>query len=166
MRISPHRHRGADGRTRARAPGGSAPRRSRPSPADLACGVSPRVSTWRPPILLYGRKVTTARRLLVPLALAAVLIALALDFWNRTEPIGIDFHTYEAAARVGLHDGWAHIYDQALVAVEQRNLVPDQAAQPFLSPPTVAWLAAALSPLPYWPSYYVWAAFSLVAFAL
>jgi len=116
--------------------------------------------------LLYGRKVTAARRLWVPLALAVVLIAMALDFWNRSEPIGIDFHTYEAAARVGLPDGWAHIYDQALVAAAQRNLVPDQATQPFLSPPTVAWLAAALSPLPYWPSYYVLAAFSFIAFAL
>jgi hypothetical protein len=110
--------------------------------------------------------VTTARRLWVPLALAAVLIALALDFWNRSEPIGIDFHTYEAAAQVGLRDGWAHIYDQALVSAEQRNLVPDQATQPFLSPPTVAWLAAAVAPLPYWAAYYVWAAFSLIAFAL
>src|SRR6266446_430345 len=166
MHRSPHRRRGADGRTRASAPGGSGQRRPRLAPADLVCGVSPRVLTWRPPILLYGRKVTAARRLWVPLALAVVLIAMALDFWNRSEPIGIDFHTYEAAARVGLPDGWAHIYDQALVAAAQRNLVPDQATQPFLSPPTVAWLAAALSPLPYWPSYYVWAAFSFIAFAL
>ncbi len=109
---------------------------------------------------------TTARRLWILLALAAVLIALALDFWNRTEPIGIDFHTYEAAARVGLHDGWAHIYDQALVADEQRNLVPDQATQPFLSPPPVAWLAALLAPLRYWPAYYVWATFNFIALAL
>jgi len=116
--------------------------------------------------LLYGRNVTTARRLWILLALAAVLIALALDFWNRTEPISIDFHTYEAAARVGLHDGWAHIYDQALVADEQRNLVPDQATQPFLSPPPVAWLAALLAPLRYWPAYYVWATFNFIALAL
>ncbi len=68
--------------------------------------------------MLYGPKVT-ARRLWVPLALAAVLIALALDFWNRSEPIGIDFHTYEAAARVGLHSGWSLIYDQHLVAIQQ-----------------------------------------------
>src|SRR5258708_35424004 len=133
MHSSPGRHQGADGRTRARAPGESAPRRARRSPADLACGGSPRVSTWRPPILLYGRNVTTARRLWIPLALAAVLIALALDFWNRTEPIGIDFDTYEAAARVGLHDGRAHIYGQALVAAEQRNLGPDHAPPPLLS---------------------------------
>jgi hypothetical protein len=116
--------------------------------------------------LLYGRKVTTARRLWVPLALAAVLIALALDFWNRTEPIGIDFHTYEAAARVGLQSGWPLIYDQHLVATQQKDLVPDQDVQPFLSPPPVAWLAALLAPLPYWPAYYVWATFSFVALAL
>jgi len=116
--------------------------------------------------LLYGRIVTAARRFWVPFALAIVLVALALDLWSRSEPIGVDFHTYEAAARVGLQQGWSHLYDQTLVAAEQKDLVPDQIAQPFLSPPTVAWLAAPLSPLSYWPSYYVWATFTLVAFAL
>jgi hypothetical protein len=116
--------------------------------------------------LLYGRTVTAARRFLLPSALVIVLLALALDFWNPTEPIGIDFHTYEAASLVGLHDGWSHIYDQDLVAAEQKNLVPDQATQPFLSPPPVAWLAAGLGFLPYWPAYYVWAALSFIALAL
>jgi hypothetical protein len=102
----------------------------------------------------------------VPLALAIVLLALALDFWNRPEPIGIDFHTYAAAARVGLQHGWSHIYDQQLVAAEQKNLVPGQVAQPFLSPPPTAWLAALLAPLPFWPSYYLWAAVTFVGFAL
>lgn len=109
---------------------------------------------------------TAARRFWVPFALAIVLVALALDLWSRSEPIGVDFHTYEAAARVGLQHGWSHLYDQPLVAAEQKDLVPGQVAQPFLSPPTVAWLAALLSPLSYWPSYYAWATFSLVAFAL
>ncbi|HEX7262610.1 MAG TPA: glycosyltransferase family 87 protein [Candidatus Dormibacteraeota bacterium] len=109
---------------------------------------------------------TAVRRFWVPLALVVVLIALALDFWNPSEPIGIDFHTYEAAARVGLHDGWSHIYDQSLVAAAQKELVPGQIAQPFLSPPPTAWLAALLAPVPYWPSYYLWAAFTLVVFAL
>lgn len=108
---------------------------------------------------------TAARRFLLPSALAVVVVALAMDLWNPTEPIGIDFHTYVAAARVGLHDGWSHIYDQNRVAAEQKNLVPGQVAQPFLSPPPVAWLVAALSPLPYWPAYYVWAAFSFLALA-
>ena len=102
----------------------------------------------------------------MPLAVAAVVAALALDLWKPSEPIGIDFHTYEAAARVGLQQGWSHIYDQSLVAAEQKDLVPGQRTQPFLSPPTTAWLAALLAPLPYWPSYYVWAVLTLEAFAL
>jgi hypothetical protein len=97
--------------------------------------------------------------------LVIVLIALAIDFWRRPEPIGIDFHTYEAAARVGLQHGWAHLYDQALVAAEQRRLVLDQYSQPFLSPPPVAWLAAFLAPLPYLTAFYIWAAVSLAGLA-
>ena len=106
-----------------------------------------------------------ARRITAPLVLALVLIALAIDVWISSVPIGVDFHTYEAAARVGLHQGWTRIYDQALVAAEQRRLVPDQLTQPFISPPTVAWLAAALAPLPYWWAYYIWAAATLAALA-
>jgi len=95
-----------------------------------------------------------------------VLVALGLDLWNPREPIGIDFHTYEAAARVGLEQGWSHIYDQSRVGAEQAILVPGQTVQPFLSPPPVAWLAAVLAPLPYWLSYYTWAAFTFIAFGL
>jgi alpha-1,2-mannosyltransferase len=113
----------------------------------------------------YIRAVKAARRLLLPGALAIVLVALVIDFWRRPEPIGIDFHTYAAAAQVGLQHGWAHIYDQALVAAEQKRLAIDQVTQPFLSPPPVAWLAAALAPLPYLTAYYVWAAVTLAAYA-
>jgi hypothetical protein len=109
--------------------------------------------------------VTAVKRLWAPLALAIVLIALARDAWNRYEPIGIDFHTYEAAARVGLQRGWSFIYDQNLVAIEQKSLVPSQIAQPFLSPPTDAWLVAPLTLLPYWAAYYTWAAVTLLVFA-
>jgi len=109
--------------------------------------------------------VTAARRLLPLLALAAILIAIAQNFLYRPNPPGIDFHTYEAAARVGLQQGWSHIYDQVPVAVEQKLLVPDEVAQPFISPPTVAWLAAALAPLAYETAFLVWAALMLVAFA-
>jgi len=94
-----------------------------------------------------------------------VLIALALDVLNRYEPIGIDFHTYLAAANVGVERGWSLIYDQTLVGTEQKRLVPDQVAQPFLSPPTDAWLTAPLTPLPYWVAYWIWAAITLAALA-
>ena len=106
-----------------------------------------------------------ARRWLPPLAFVAVLIAIALNFHSRHEPPGIDFHTYKAAAVVGLEQGWSHIYDQAVVAAAQKQLDPGEASQPFLSPPTVAWLAAVLVPLPYTPSYYVWAVLMLAAYA-
>jgi hypothetical protein len=105
------------------------------------------------------------RRVWPPLALAVVLLAIALNFLNRREPVGIDFHTYAAAARVGLAQGWSHIYDQALVAVEQKALVPDEVAQPFISPPTVAWLVTSLQWLPYQVSFYLWATLVLAVFA-
>ena len=94
-----------------------------------------------------------------------MLIALALDALNRYEPTGIDFHTYLAAAKVGVQNGWSLIYDQQLVATAQKQLVQDQIAQPFLSPPTDAWLTAPLLPLPYSVAYWIWAAINLAAFA-
>jgi hypothetical protein len=99
------------------------------------------------------------------LGLVFVLVALALDVLNRYEPIGIDFHTYLAAATVGVHQGWWLIYDQNLVAAAQKQLAPDQIAQPFLSPPTDAWLTAPLTLLPYWTAYWIWAALTLGVFA-
>ncbi|HVS50295.1 MAG TPA: glycosyltransferase family 87 protein [Candidatus Dormibacteraeota bacterium] len=99
------------------------------------------------------------------LALAVVVVALVLDLRYRPEHIGIDFHTYLAAASVGLQQGWQHIYDQALVAAAQKQLVPNQSSQPFLSPPTVSWLVAPLTPLPYSVAYGIWAALTFVAFA-
>ena len=97
------------------------------------------------------------------IGLAVAGAAFALDFWRRREQFGIDFHTYMAAATVGLQHGWTHVYDQPLVGVVQKQLVPTQWTQPFLSPPTVAWLVAPLAALPYWVAYDVWAAFTLAA---
>jgi Glycosyltransferase family 87 len=66
---------------------------------------------------------------------------------------------------VGIHHGWSAIYDQDLVAVAQKKLVPSQIAQPFLSPPTDAWLTAPLVPLPYWVAYWTWAVINLAAYS-
>ena len=120
-------------------------------------------SPWRPTIFAL---VIWARRGLPWVALGIGLIALAFDLWRRPEPIGIDFHTYEAAARVALQHGWSHLYDQAAVAAEQKRLVVDQINQPFISTPPVAWLAAALAPVPYMTEYYVWAVVTFAAYAL
>jgi Glycosyltransferase family 87 len=109
--------------------------------------------------------VTNSRRPWLWLGLAVVVIALALDLTHPPQRVGIDFHTYLAAAVVGLQQGWSHVYDQALVAVEQKQLVPSQWSQPFLSPPTVAWLAAPLTVFPYWTAYTIWALFTFLMFA-
>lgn len=105
-----------------------------------------------------------ARRLLPPLALVAILIAILVNFLDRQEPPGIDFHTYKAAAIVGLEQGWSHIYDQDVVALAQLQLDSGEVAQPFLSPPTVAWLVTPLVPVPYSPSYYLWSLLTLAAY--
>jgi hypothetical protein len=105
-----------------------------------------------------------ARRLWPSLIFFTALAAIVVDFWNRPQPIGIDFHTYLAAARVGLMHGWSHIYDQGLVAAHQISLAPHQPAQPFLSPPPVAWLVAALADLPFDSAYLIWAILTTCAF--
>ena len=97
--------------------------------------------------------------------LAVVVVALVLDLAHRPQHVGIDFHTYLAAAVVGLQQGWSHVYDQALVAAAQKHLVPGQWSQPFLSPPTVAWLVAPLTVFPYWAAFGIWAVFSVLTLA-
>ena len=110
-----------------------------------------------------------SRRTWLWVGLAVPAVALVLSAWYHPMHLGggfsIDFHTYLAAARVGLQSGWTHLYDQAPVAVEQQRLVPGLWPQPFLSPPGVAWLVAPLTPLPYWVAYWLWAVLTFAAFA-
>lgn len=109
--------------------------------------------------------VAADRRGWLVLAFAVVALALALDVLIRHDPIGVDFHTYVAAGQIGLEQGWSHVYDQGLVAMEQKELAPGQVAQPFLSPPTVAFVTSPLALLPYDIAYVVWALFLFAAFA-
>ena len=104
------------------------------------------------------------RLILLTAALALVALALAVDLTHRNDRIGIDFHTYLAAAQVGLENGWPRIYDQPVVSVEQHELVSNMRAQPFLSPPTVAWLTAPLASLPFNTAYVAWAVAAFAAF--
>ena len=95
-----------------------------------------------------------------------VAFALALDLVvPHGDPISVDFHTYVAAGQVGLEKGWSHIYDQTIVGIEQKELSPGQIAQPFLSPPTVAYITAPLAWLPYNTAYAVWALILFLTFA-
>jgi len=101
----------------------------------------------------------------VTLAFAAVVAALCLDVAIRHDPISVDFNTYMAAAQIGLHDGWSHIYDQGLVAIQQQLLAPGSRRQPFISPPTVAFTVAPLALFPHPVAYVIWAVLTFGAFA-
>jgi hypothetical protein len=109
--------------------------------------------------------VTNPRRAWSWLGLAVVVIALVLDLSRNPWQLGIDFHTYLAAATVGVQQGWSHLYDQPLVTTAQRHLVPGQWTQPFLSPPTVAWLVTPLTVFPYWTAFGIWTVFNFVILA-
>jgi hypothetical protein len=115
---------------------------------------------------LVNRPVFRARRLGLTVVILLIAIDLVVGFVNRPEPIGLDFHTYAAAAKVGLQQGWSHIYEQRLVTVAQASLVPDERTQPFLSPPPVAWLAALLVRLPYDLAFVVWSLVTALAVVL
>ena len=110
--------------------------------------------------------VAAERRGWLILAFAVVALALVLDLLIRNDPIGVDFHTYVAAGQTGLERGWSHVYDQGLVAVEQKELAAGQVAQPFLSPATVAFVTSPLAWIPYDIAYVVWAVFLFAAFAV
>ena len=99
-------------------------------------------------------------------ALAVVAWALFLDVAIRNDPISVDFHTYLAAADVGLRQGWSHIYDQGLISWYQMQLAPGARLQPFISPPTVALLVAPLMAFPYDTAYVIWAVVTFGAFAV
>jgi hypothetical protein len=101
----------------------------------------------------------------VTFAFVIVVVALCLDVAIRHDPISVDFNTYMAAAQVGLHAGWSHIYDQGLVAVQQQLVAPGSRRQPFISPPTVAFTVAPLALFPHQTGYVIWAVFTFGAFA-
>jgi hypothetical protein len=115
---------------------------------------------------LFSLVNVAGRRVCLALGFAVVVPAMVLDVAIRHDPISVDFHTYLAAAQVGLHAGWAHVYDQGLVMVQQELLVPGGRLQPFLSPPMVAFAVAPLAWLPYNIAYVIWASVTLAAFAL
>jgi hypothetical protein len=115
---------------------------------------------------LFSHVNAAGRRLCLGLGFGLVVPAVILDVAIRHDPISVDFHTYLAAAQVGLEQGWSHVYDQGLVMVQQELLVPDGRLQPFLSPPIVAFAVAPLAWLPYDTAYLIWALLTFAAFAL
>ena len=120
----------------------------------------------RPGEKLFSRvNMATDRRAWLGLALVVVVTALLLDLLIRHDPIGVDFHTYVAAGEVVVERGWSHVYATGMVGIEQKELAPDQVAQPFLSPPTVALVVIPFAFVPYDIAYVVWAFLLFACFA-
>ncbi len=92
-----------------------------------------------------------------------------LLLWIRTflaNPLDQDFTIWYAAARIGLTQGWSHLYDLDRQQQMLRQIQHVQVLSPlsvYISPPPLAWLAAPLTVLPPVIAYFVWSGASVAA---
>ena len=71
-------------------------------------------------------------------------------------PFQPDYTDYFVAARIGLANGWSHIYDFDLQRRLLAETIPGWEWLPFWNPPPLAWLAAPFASLPFWPGFLLW----------
>jgi len=92
-----------------------------------------------------------------------------LVLWIRiflAHPLDQDFTLWYAAARIGLSDGWTHLYDIDRQQQLIRQLQHIQVISPlsvYISPPPLAWLAVPFTLLPPVPAYLAWTGLSMAA---
>src|SRR5260370_7717632 len=105
-------------------------------------------------------------------AVAGVMVGAMLTAWDLvvaapsflTEyAVRNDFRLADSAAMVGLHDGYARLYDLSAHARAIRALGPEFNVQPLISPPPPAWLVTPLTALPFVRSLVIWTALLLPA---
>lgn len=77
---------------------------------------------------------------------------------------GGDFRAYFAAARVGVKEGWRHIYNTDLQFRYEQAAWPGSSAMVYITPPPVAWMLAPFTILPPSVAYVTFA--GLMALAL
>jgi hypothetical protein len=73
-----------------------------------------------------------------------------------------------AAAQIGLHSGWSHIYDLALQKARFEALTPNLTVgvlARYISPPPLAWLLVPFTALPFKVAYQLWLCIELAALA-
>lgn len=115
------------------------------------------------------RRVMLARRsevrqvliLGILICLAVNQIRIGLDGWGKfalAHPGYADFGNYYLYARVGLHQGWNHLYD---LAAQRREWLAMGGSDvlpwfPMIYPPPVAWLAVPFTLLPLPAAYAAW----------
>ncbi|HEV2953655.1 MAG TPA: glycosyltransferase family 87 protein [Candidatus Dormibacteraeota bacterium] len=91
--------------------------------------------------------------------MAAVLAAINLTkIWAElSHPQYDDFRDFYVAARLGMLQGWAHLYDLNGQQRLAEHLGLGSGWGPFVNPPPMAWMLAPLSLLPYRPAFWCWA---------
>ncbi len=82
------------------------------------------------------------------------------------QPAVDDFRVYYYTARIGLQQGWSHIYDQVLLrSVMAAHFTGPEAVvdggHTFPNPPPLAWLIAPLTFLGFGPAYMAWSLIGL-----
>lgn len=80
-----------------------------------------------------------------------IFVVAYLAYWIVARPGDRDFGSQYAAAYVGIHSGWSHIYDPVYLRPVENALGADGFSI-FPHPPPVAWLAVPLALLPWVPA--------------
>lgn len=75
-----------------------------------------------------------------------------------------DFRLQLVAARIGIANGWSHIYDIDLQKAASAGIGPIDSMHLFINPPPAAWIVAPLASLPLATGYLIWTLISLAAF--
>jgi len=102
------------------------------------------------------------RRLWTAVGGAVGLILVAWDAWAAATTflpeyaIRNDLRLAYGAARVGLHQGYGHLYDLAAQQAAIQSLGAAFNPQPFISPPPLAWLVTPLLALPFPAALAIW----------
>ncbi len=100
--------------------------------------------------------------LVVLIGLAINQVRIALESWGIVlwRPGYADFGNYYLYAKVGLHQGWSHLYDLAAQRQEWLRLGGADVIPwfPIIYPPPLAWLAVPFTLLPLPVAYACWTA--------
>jgi hypothetical protein len=105
-------------------------------------------------------------------AVAGVMVGAMVTAWDlavvapgflAAYAVRNDFRLAYASANLGLHAGYARLYDLSAQRVEILRLGPDFNVQPFISPPPLAWLVTPLTALPFLAALVIWTALLISA---
>jgi hypothetical protein len=102
---------------------------------------------------------------------AAITVAFGVRRWIDhfvSDPNAQDFRVWQVASRIGLSNGWSHIYDPDLEKQASAGLGPVgsliDSMHLYLSPPPAAWIIVPLAWLPIPAAYVAWTLINLSAF--